>query len=104
MGNPSHPAVLEVIMDWPEGKDFRVLAEKEVMHAEEAPVYNKLPANERQYTLFTDGSCCIVGKLRRWKADVWSPTQRVAEATEEQRNLSQLAELKAIQLALDIAE
>ncbi|KAK4812753.1 hypothetical protein QYF61_018302 [Mycteria americana] len=44
-------------MDWPEGKDFRVLPEEEVTHAEEAPLYNKLSENEKQYALFTDGSC-----------------------------------------------
>ena len=73
IGNPSRPGILEVITDWPEGKDFGISPEEEVMHAEEAPLYNKLPENERQYALFTDGSCCIVGKHRRWKAAVWSP-------------------------------
>jgi len=54
-GNPSRPGILEVIMDWPEGRDFGVWPE-EMMHAEEAPLYNKLPENEKQYALFTDGS------------------------------------------------
>jgi len=31
MGNPSHPGVLEVIMDWPEGKDCGISLEKKVM-------------------------------------------------------------------------
>ncbi|RMB91867.1 hypothetical protein DUI87_31729 [Hirundo rustica rustica] len=48
--------------------------EEQVTCAKEAPPYNELPETERQYALFTDGSCQIV------------------------------AELKAIQLALDIAE
>ncbi|RMB88082.1 hypothetical protein DUI87_35539 [Hirundo rustica rustica] len=39
----------------------------------------------------------------KWKAAVWSPTRRVAQATEGQGGSSQVAELKAIQLALDIA-
>jgi len=30
MGNPSHPGILEVIMDWPEGKDFGESSEEEV--------------------------------------------------------------------------
>jgi len=30
MGNPSCPGILEVIMDWPEGKDFGVSPEEEV--------------------------------------------------------------------------
>ncbi|GAB0210165.1 follistatin [Grus japonensis] len=71
---------------------------------EEAPLYNKLPENEKQYALFTDGSCRTVGKHWRWKAAVWSPTGRVAEAAEGEGESSQLAEVKVIQLALDIAE
>ncbi|RMC19034.1 hypothetical protein DUI87_03638 [Hirundo rustica rustica] len=41
---------------------------------------------------------------RKWKAAVWSPTQRAAQATEGQGGSSQVAELKAIQLVLDIAK
>jgi len=33
MGNPSHPAVLEVIMDWPEGKGLQVFPEEQVTRA-----------------------------------------------------------------------
>ncbi|GAB0209151.1 ribonuclease H-like [Grus japonensis] len=44
------------------------------------------------------------GKHQRWKAAVWSPTWRVAEAAEGEDESSQFAEVKAIQLALDIAE
>ena len=72
--------------------------------AEEAPPYNKLTEDEKPYALFTDGSCRIVGKHRRWKAAVWSPTRRVAGAAEGEGELGQFAEVKAIQLALDIAE
>ncbi|KAK4826081.1 hypothetical protein QYF61_005040 [Mycteria americana] len=97
IGNSSRPGILEVIMDWPEGKDFGILPEEEVMHAEEGPQYNKLPENEKQYALFTDGSCCIVGKHQRWKA-------AVVETAEGEGESSQFAEVKAIQLALDIAE
>jgi len=88
-------------MDWPEGKDFTVSPEEEVTSAEEC---NKWPENEKQYALFTDGSCHTVGKHQRWKAAVWSPTQRVTEATEQQGESSQFAKVKAIQLALDVAE
>uniref|UniRef100_A0A8B9VB55 ribonuclease H n=1 Tax=Anas zonorhyncha TaxID=75864 RepID=A0A8B9VB55_9AVES len=73
IGNPSRPGILEVIMDWPEGKYFGISSEEEVVHAEEAPLHNQLPENEKKYSLFTDGSCHIVGKHRRWKAAVWSP-------------------------------
>ncbi|GAB0210166.1 hypothetical protein GRJ2_003482400 [Grus japonensis] len=104
IGNPSRPGILEVITDWPEGKDFRMSPEEEVTRAEEAPPYNKLTEDEKPYALFTDGSCRIVGKHRRWKAAVWSPTRRVAEAAEGEGESSQFAEVKAIQLALDIAE
>ncbi|KAK4818957.1 hypothetical protein QYF61_022344 [Mycteria americana] len=48
IGNPSRPGILEMIMDWPEGKDFRISHGEEVTHAEEAPLYNKLPENEKQ--------------------------------------------------------
>ncbi|RMC01093.1 hypothetical protein DUI87_22359 [Hirundo rustica rustica] len=44
------------------------------------------------------------GTNQKWKAAVWSPTRRVAQATKGQGGSSQVAELKAIQLALDIAE
>ncbi|RMC16987.1 hypothetical protein DUI87_06294 [Hirundo rustica rustica] len=41
---------------------------------------------------------------KKWKAAVWNPTGQVAQATEGEGGSSQLAELKAVQLALDIAE
>ena len=83
MGNFSRPGILEVIMDWPEGKKFETSPGEEVSRAKEAPPYNELPGNEKKYALFTDGSCRIVGKYRRWKAAVWSPTRQVAEATKD---------------------
>ncbi|GAB0207073.1 hypothetical protein GRJ2_003172900 [Grus japonensis] len=55
MGNADHPGILEVIMDWPEGPNFRVSPE-EATRAEEAPLYNKLPENEKPYALLTDGA------------------------------------------------
>ena len=67
IGNPSCPGILEVITDWPEGKDFGMSPEEEVAWAEEAPLYNKLPENERQYALFTDGSCRIVESIEGGK-------------------------------------
>ncbi|GAB0190200.1 hypothetical protein GRJ2_001485300 [Grus japonensis] len=103
LGKPNHPGILEEIMDWPEGRDFGALPE-EVAHAQEAPPYNELPEDERRYALFTDGSCRVVGKHREWKAAVWSPTRQVVEATEGEGESSQFAEVKAIQLALKIAE
>ncbi|RMC20093.1 hypothetical protein DUI87_00939 [Hirundo rustica rustica] len=107
IGNPNHPGILEIITNWPEGENFGLTDEEEqeqVTCAEEAPPYNQLPAEETRYALFTDGSCHIVGMNRKWKAAVWSPTRQVAEATEGEGGSSQLAELKAVQLALDIAE
>jgi len=61
MGNPSHPGILGLTMDWPAGKDFGISSE-EVTCAEETPLYNKLPENEKQYALFTGGSWSIVRK------------------------------------------
>ncbi|GAB0208964.1 hypothetical protein GRJ2_003362100 [Grus japonensis] len=104
IGSPNHPGILEVITDWPEGKDFGMSPEEEVTCAEEALPYNKLTEDEKPYALFTDGSCRIVGRYRRWQAAVWSPTQRGVEAAEGEGELSQFAEVKAIQLALDVAE
>ncbi|RMB92672.1 hypothetical protein DUI87_30981 [Hirundo rustica rustica] len=107
IGNPNRPGILEIITNWPEGETFGLSFEEEeeqVTRAKEAPPYNELPETERQYALFTDGSCRIVGANRKWKAAVWGPTRRVAQATEGQGGSSQVAELKAIQLALDIAE
>ncbi|KAK4832259.1 hypothetical protein QYF61_021611 [Mycteria americana] len=96
--------ILEVIVDWPESKDFRISPEEKVTCAEEAPLYNKLPENEKQYALFTDGSCGLVGKHQKWKAAVWSPIRQVTENAEGEGESSQFAEVKAIQLALAIAE
>jgi len=44
-------------MNWPEGKDFGASPEEEVTGAEEAPLYNQLPEDEKEYALFTDGYC-----------------------------------------------
>lgn len=74
------------------------------MSDEEIPLCNRLPENEKQYLLFTDGSCSIVGKHQRWKAAAWSPKQEVTETAEGEGELSQFAEVKASQLALDTAE
>ena len=104
MGNLSRPGILEVIMDWPEGDRFGTSSGEEISRAKEAPPYSELTENEKKYALFTDGSCRIVGKHHRWKAAVWSPTRQVAEATEGKGESSQFAEVKAVQLALDVAE
>jgi len=90
-------------MDWPEGKDFGVSPEEEVTRAEEAPLYNQLPEDKKQYALFTDGSCRILGMQWRCKVAVWSPTQQVEETAEGEGDSSQFAEVKAIQLSSDIA-
>lgn len=37
-----------MIMDWSEGKNFRILAEEGMTHAKEPPLYNKLPENEKK--------------------------------------------------------
>ncbi|KAF4798243.1 hypothetical protein TURU_000769 [Turdus rufiventris] len=77
IGNLNRPGILEIIANWPEGKDFGLTAEteqKQVTRAEEAPPYKQLPAEETHYALFTNGSCCIVGMNRKWKAAIWSPT------------------------------
>ncbi|TRZ16151.1 hypothetical protein HGM15179_010966 [Zosterops borbonicus] len=102
----NRPGILEVNTNWPEGESFSAADEEQepVTRVEEAPPYNQLPAEEAHYVLFTDGSCHVIWMSRRWKAAVWSPTRQVTEATEGEGGSSQFAELKAIQLALDIAE
>ncbi|XP_063280752.1 uncharacterized protein LOC134565196 [Prinia subflava] len=107
IGKLNRPGILEVITNWPEGESFSLTGEEgeeQVACAEEAPPYNQLPAEDTRYALFTDGSCRLVGMNRKWKAAVWSPTPQVAQAIEGEGGSSQLAELKAVQLALDIAE
>jgi len=43
------------MVDCPEGKDFGISLEEEVMRAGEAPLLDKQPANEKQHALFADG-------------------------------------------------
>ena len=102
-GNLNCPGVLEEIMDWSEGRDFRASPE-EVTHAQEAPLYKKLSVNEKKYAMFIDGLCHIVGNCWRWKTAVWSPTRQVTETVEEKGKFNQFAELKAIHLTQGIAE
>lgn len=73
-------------------------------HSKEALLYNKLPENEKQYVLFTDGFCHTVGKHWKWKAAVWSPTGQDTETVTGKGESSQLAEVKATQLITDTAE
>ena len=47
MGNLSRPGILELIMDWPEGKKFGTSPGEEVARAKEAPPYNELPEMKR---------------------------------------------------------
>ncbi|KAJ7415211.1 hypothetical protein BTVI_38925 [Pitangus sulphuratus] len=105
-GNPNGPGILEIITNWLEDENFGLAGEEgeQVAQAEKTPAYNKLPEEETCYALFTDGSCCIVGMKRKWKAAVWSSTQQVEEATLGEGELRQFAELKTVQLALGIAE
>ncbi|RMB97076.1 hypothetical protein DUI87_26359 [Hirundo rustica rustica] len=78
--------------------------EEQVTRANEDPPYNELLETGRQYALFTDGSCQVVGANQKWKAAVWNPTRRIPQVIEGQRRSSQVADLRAIQLALDIAQ
>ncbi|KAF4792246.1 hypothetical protein TURU_123125 [Turdus rufiventris] len=107
IGNLNCRGILEIITNWPEGENFDLTDEEDqeqVSQAEKPLPYNQLPVNETRYALFTDCSCRIVGMNQKWNAAVWSPTQQVAQANKGEGGSSQLAELKAVQLALDIAE
>jgi len=77
IGNPSHPGILEVIMDWPEGKDFGILPEEKAMCAEEALLCDKLPETEKQYALFASGSCPSVGGGRLLYGVLHNKSQRL---------------------------
>ena len=44
MGNLGCPGILEVIMDWPEGKKLGTSPAEEISRAKEAPPYSELPA------------------------------------------------------------
>lgn len=104
MRNPGHSGILEVIMSWPEGKNFGMSPEEDVAHADNAPLYNKSAECEKRYALFTAGSCHHVGRHQIWKASVWSPLLQATETTKGEGELSQFAEVKAIKLALDAVE
>ncbi|RMC07041.1 hypothetical protein DUI87_16494 [Hirundo rustica rustica] len=105
-GTPNRPGILDLITNWLEHEKFGLMVEEEQEHVVKKlhHITNCKETKETRYTLFTDGSCCIVGMNRKWKAAEWSSTRQVAQATEGEAGLSQLAELKAVQLALDIAE
>lgn len=78
--------IVEKITDWPEGKDFRALPEKETC-AQEAPPHNEFPEDERGFALFSDRSCCVAGNHQGGQ---------VIEAAEGKRKSSQFAEVKVI--------
>ncbi|TRZ07629.1 hypothetical protein HGM15179_019479 [Zosterops borbonicus] len=87
IGKLNHPGILKIITNWPEGENFGLTDEEEqeqVPHAEEAPPYDQLPQENTCYTLFTDGSCHIIGMKQKWKAAIWNPTRQVAKDTEEE--------------------
>lgn len=53
-GNRHRSEILEVIVNWPKGENFGLLSgeEKEkITCAEDAPLHNQLPENEKQYAL-----------------------------------------------------
>lgn len=89
-------------MDWPEGQGFGISPEEEVTCDEEAPWYNELPESEKQYALFTDGSCPVLGKQQSHRVTLWSPKCQVAAAAGEGER-SRCAELRGAQLPLATA-
>ncbi|RMC15832.1 hypothetical protein DUI87_08036 [Hirundo rustica rustica] len=86
IGNPHRPGILEIITNWPEGENFGLTdgeEQEQVTLAEESPPYNQLPAEETCYTLFTDGSCRILGMNRKWKAPYGAPHDRLHKPLKE---------------------
>lgn len=100
LGNPSCSGIFEVIMDWPEGKDFGISSSEEVTHAEEAPLHNKLPENEKQCALLT--AVVLWGSIRGGRL-LYGDLQDMSQTAEEGQ-WSQFTEVRAIQLALGTAE
>lgn len=80
------------------GRDIGVSPEK-VTCAKNALPYNELSEDARGYAVFTDGSS-VVGN--HGKAAVWSPTGQVTESAEAEAESSQLLEVRAIKLALEL--
>lgn len=68
---------------------------------EEAPLYNKLPENEKQYALFT--AVVLWGSVGGRRL-LYGVLQDVSHTAEGEGEWSQFAEVRAIQLALGIAE
>lgn len=61
--SPIYLAILEVMKNCPEGRDFGMSPEEtEVTHAEEALPYNKLPDNENHM------SCSLMGPATLWES------------------------------------
>ncbi|RMC19784.1 hypothetical protein DUI87_03348 [Hirundo rustica rustica] len=89
--NPNRPGILEIITNWPEGETFGLSSEEEeeeVTRAKEAPPYNELPETERQYALFTDGSCRICRGKPIWAAEIWQDiAARVEKLTVKVRHV-----------------
>ncbi|KAK4806932.1 LOW QUALITY PROTEIN: hypothetical protein QYF61_012653 [Mycteria americana] len=84
MGNPNYPGILEEIMDWPEGRDFRASPE-EVTHAQETTPYNDLKEDERHYALFTNRSCCVE-TIRSGKLLCGVPHDKLQKLSKEKAN------------------
>ena len=56
IGNRSHSGILEVSVDWQEGKDLRMSPEEEEAFAEEAPPYKK-------QKMRSDMPCLLMGPV-----------------------------------------
>lgn len=57
------PGIVEAVTNWPEGEEV-------VTHTDKAPPYKDLSDHEKQYALFTDGSCHLRGNQEKWNAAV----------------------------------
>ncbi|KAK4828301.1 hypothetical protein QYF61_025313 [Mycteria americana] len=64
-------------MDWPEGKDFGISPGEDVTHAEETPLYNTLPENEKQYALFTDRSYRLKLLKGEWESSQFAEVKAI---------------------------
>lgn len=74
-------------MDWSESTNFWTPPEK-VVHATEVLLHNKLPENENQYDLVTEGSYHVMENQQKWNTAVWSPMWQVKETIKRKSKLN----------------
>lgn len=73
----------------------------QIPQAVEAPAYDELSAENKQWSLFTDRSCKITAGIRRWWAATWNPSTGEAATCKGAGGSTQFAEVMALKIALE---